>query len=764
MPAVGSSGPSGQSGNSGGAGPPWGNNPAPANDPNATLLAQIQQLFESNMAALRLELGRENRPNDTDAPAVEAERNLIQAGQWNGPTTPLSPTSIYVAPAPVSVSTGGGPAKPRFNPGDLPPILFGQDLEEWISHMDHMVSSFGELVVCPHILHRCFATGDPMRDWYLTKPSEVHTFVTTGDGCWNRFKTLMKKRFSVDVGLRQRAAGRPQEPEPRYGCRPQEPAPRYGQDLPQGPASSYAMPPVASKAMPPASSCALPPASLKATPPASSKAMPPAVRTASPTAAAAAELCQSLRQSLKLTIEVSEFLPEFNNRAGYHHNPPCAEAATKKYDGQLHAEKHKEKATTDGPEQRGYSTDCRNDRKLEQRGYSIERDYCGEQKPEQQGDPFECDHRGEQKLQQRISRVPESPMPPASSNTLYTDPRLSTVQASRRRARTWAGEAGFPGTIGSHLYQPRYGEKPLGQAVELEIPSILNIHPVVSIQHVEKAQDPTKDPFGRYDKATSILQIVDSRMSSRHPGKTEYLLRRGQDRTSDTWSSTPPLELVNDFEDRNAFFEAIQAPYTMMDHRTSRQGTRNKVSFGDNRSPRWIPADTIDPHALRAYQEEPQVHVTSPTGRQGVEERFESRKPRPGEKLERPILYISRQTTGGEPSYESTEREVACLYWAVNKLSLYLEGNTFTVFTDHECTRDVLQAAPNLKMSKRLDKYRMLLQPYLDDIDVVYGPAVQSALHDPGGAWPIFENGGRISEIDDALHSAVIVLLCFFTF
>jgi hypothetical protein len=125
------------------------------------------------------------------------------------------------------------------------------------------------------------------------------------------------------------------------------------------------------------------------------------------------------------------------------------------------------------------------------------------------------------------------------------------------------------------------------------------------------------------------------------------------------------------------------------------------------------------------------VHVTSPTGRQGVEEPFESRKPRPGEKLERPILYISRQTTGGEPSYESTEREVACLYWAINKLSLYLEGNTFTVFTDHECTRDVLQAAPNVKMSKRLDKYRMLLQPYLDDMDVVYRPGKLMQMVDP---------------------------------
>jgi hypothetical protein len=170
------------------------------------------------MDQLRLELNRAaNDPNDQNArrlalraekencrakiAAVETEENLMEAGRWNGPTTPLSPTAIYVAPAPVT--TGTGPTKPRFNPVDLPPILFGQDLEEWISHMDHMVSSFGELVVCPHILHRCFAVGDPMRDWYLTKPSEIHTFVTTGDGCWDRFKTLLRGRFKPDVGVMQ---------------------------------------------------------------------------------------------------------------------------------------------------------------------------------------------------------------------------------------------------------------------------------------------------------------------------------------------------------------------------------------------------------------------------------------------------------------------------------------------------------------------------------------------------------------------------------
>jgi exonuclease VII large subunit len=63
--------------------------------------------------------------------------------------------------------------------------------------------------------------------------------------------------------------------------------------------------------------------------------MPPAARTATPTAAAAAELCQSLHQSLKSAIEEvllefkEEITREYDNHARYHHHPQCEEATTK---------------------------------------------------------------------------------------------------------------------------------------------------------------------------------------------------------------------------------------------------------------------------------------------------------------------------------------------------------------------------------------------------------------------------------------------------
>jgi hypothetical protein len=149
-------------------------------------------------------LAAEQASIDAKAAAIASEREQIRNGAWTGPTVPLSPTSIFVAP-PTAVMQPGPPKQPqpRFTPNDLPQILFGNDFEEWLSEMDHIVSSFGETVVCPHILPRCFVQGDPIRDWYLTKPSATHSMVTTGEGCWERFKLLLRSRFKPDLGVLQ---------------------------------------------------------------------------------------------------------------------------------------------------------------------------------------------------------------------------------------------------------------------------------------------------------------------------------------------------------------------------------------------------------------------------------------------------------------------------------------------------------------------------------------------------------------------------------
>jgi hypothetical protein len=217
MASAGSGGAGGRGG-SGGAGNPNTNTPIPPEDGESAVLRRMQEMLDAQLARIRAEFAQANNPLDPVArdnalaterrnleakmAALDAERGLIQQGRWEGPTTPLAPTSIYVAPASVSTNPPRQ-AQPRFNPNDLPQILFGEDVEEWLSIMDHVVSSFGELIVCPHILPRCFVQGDPIRDWYLTKPAATHTYVTTGDGCWERFKRVFRSRFKPDVGTLQ---------------------------------------------------------------------------------------------------------------------------------------------------------------------------------------------------------------------------------------------------------------------------------------------------------------------------------------------------------------------------------------------------------------------------------------------------------------------------------------------------------------------------------------------------------------------------------
>jgi hypothetical protein len=221
------------------AGPSSGN---PAESPIIKYLERLERRMDEKFAAMELQLGKDNSAagNDVGAreqalvaeqssmqaklAAIEMERELIRKGEWVGPTVPLNPTSIFVAPSPAVVHSGPPRLpQPRFSPNDLPQILFGNDFEEWISEMNHIVSSFGDTVVCPHILPQCFVQGDPIRDWYLTQPSATHAFVTVGAGCWDRFKSLLRSRFRPDLGILQYEADSyrrlPEESWAAYGIR-----------------------------------------------------------------------------------------------------------------------------------------------------------------------------------------------------------------------------------------------------------------------------------------------------------------------------------------------------------------------------------------------------------------------------------------------------------------------------------------------------------------------------------------------------------------
>ncbi|KAK8769088.1 hypothetical protein V5799_014447 [Amblyomma americanum] len=77
--------------------------------------------------------------------------------------------------------------------------------------------------------------------------------------------------------------------------------------------------------------------------------------------------------------------------------------------------------------------------------------------------------------------------------------------------------------------------------------------------------------------------------------------------------------------------------------------------------------------------------------------------------VEHPVLYASRKLTCREQAYSATEKECACLVWAVQKLSCYLAGSRFIIETDH-CPLQWLQTIS--PKNGRLLRWSLALQQY----------------------------------------------------
>jgi len=81
----------------------------------------------------------------------------------------------------------------------------------------------------------------------------------------------------------------------------------------------------------------------------------------------------------------------------------------------------------------------------------------------------------------------------------------------------------------------------------------------------------------------------------------------------------------------------------------------------------------------------------------------------------RPVGYFSRALKSAEQNYCTTERECLGLVWGVLSLRLFLEGNVFTVRTDHQALRWICNTTDS---SGRLMRWRLRLAEFT--FDVVY--------------------------------------------
>jgi hypothetical protein len=87
---------------------------------------------------------------------------------------------------------------------------------------------------------------------------------------------------------------------------------------------------------------------------------------------------------------------------------------------------------------------------------------------------------------------------------------------------------------------------------------------------------------------------------------------------------------------------------------------------------------------------------------------------------ERPILYLSRTLRSYEKNYTILELELGAVVWSVLKLQRYLDGTPFTVVTDHQPILQVVESSSKTITSPRVERWRMLLQPYVGQMTFVH--------------------------------------------
>lgn len=87
---------------------------------------------------------------------------------------------------------------------------------------------------------------------------------------------------------------------------------------------------------------------------------------------------------------------------------------------------------------------------------------------------------------------------------------------------------------------------------------------------------------------------------------------------------------------------------------------------------------------------------------------------------DRPVYFTSRVLKSYEEHYTILELEMAAIVWAILKFQRYLDGAIFTVVTDHQSLLTVTGSSSNTLYSARVDKWQMLLSPYLGQMSLVH--------------------------------------------
>ncbi|GBL81441.1 hypothetical protein AVEN_143717-1 [Araneus ventricosus] len=78
-------------------------------------------------------------------------------------------------------------------------------------------------------------------------------------------------------------------------------------------------------------------------------------------------------------------------------------------------------------------------------------------------------------------------------------------------------------------------------------------------------------------------------------------------------------------------------------------------------------------------------------------------------KTKNPILYLSKKFSDAHRKYGTTEEECAAIIYAIKKLKYYLEGQNFTIETDHN---PLVWLRTNAGSNPCLKRWSLALQPF----------------------------------------------------
>ncbi|KAE8218640.1 hypothetical protein CF319_g7522 [Tilletia indica] len=110
--------------------------------------------------------------------------------------------------------------------------------------------------------------------------------------------------------------------------------------------------------------------------------------------------------------------------------------------------------------------------------------------------------------------------------------------------------------------------------------------------------------------------------------------------------------------------------------------------------------------------------------------------------IERPLVYISRQTTDSEAKYAPTHLELAAVWWCVRKLHHYVDGSSVEVRTDHNALRWLWDLKPSELSEPRVQKFKMALAPLEHKVTVTYNRGKDNVVADALSRAPVADRTG----------------------